>query len=219
MKIPNEKIENFTQSPKEEGRPVMKCVWLDVAGRRMLATDGHMAMRVAVEVDECEVSGLVPFEVFELGRKELQVITKIQGKESIPHPWLKIQCDEATVLIENLLTNTKHLVNRPQLGMNESFPCVDAVFKQLTVQPTITLCKDLVVRALKSVDPISLGISMFVKSPEDAVIMATPEGKGLVALMPMRGGIELDEVNMRAVPALSAETESSVGEATDVNTK
>ena len=202
VKIPIERIEQFTALAKSEASPAMKAVWLDVAGSRMLATDGHMAMRVEVSVEEEDESGLIPVEAFELSRKELQVITKLQGKENIPDPWLKIVCNPDVIFIENLLTNTKHLVDRPKVEDGKGFPNIDAIFPELKTEPTARVSLDLIARVAKNIDPSSVSVSLFIGAPDKVITMATESGKGAVALMPMLGNSAgfYKVVNLRAVP-------------------
>ena len=203
MKIPIERIEQFTAPSKSAASPAMKAVWLDVAGSRMLATDGHMAMRVEVSVEEEDESGLIPVEAFELSRKELQIITKLQGKENIPDPWLKIVCNSDVIFIENLLTNTKHLVDRPKVEDCKGFPNIDAVFPELKTDSTATVSLDLIARVAKNIDPSSVSVSLFIGAPDKAITMATESGKGAVVLMPMQNNASgfYKTVNRRGVPA------------------
>lgn len=203
MKIPIERIEQFTAPSKSEASPAMKAVWLDVAGSRMLATDGHMAMRVEVSVEEEDENGLVPVEAFELSRKELLVITKLQGKENIPDPWLKIVCNTDVIFIENLLTNTKHLVDRPKVEDGKGFPNIDAIFPVLKDEPTTTVGLDLIARIAKNIDPSSVSVSLFIGARDKVITMATMSGKGAVALMPMLNNASgfYKTVNGRGVPA------------------
>jgi hypothetical protein len=202
MKIPLERIEKFVAAAKSEAPVTMKSIWLDVDGKRLLATDGHYAMRVEISVDEEDVSGLLSVEVFELARKELQIITKMQGKEEIPDPWLRVFCGDEIVIIENLLTQTKHLVDRPELEAGEPFPNVDAIFPVLTTPPTASLNLEMLVSVAKNIDPQNKYASFFISDPEKVIVVATGTGKGSVALMPSIGAEEgfYKSVNARALP-------------------
>lgn len=193
MNIPSERIENFVG---DEG-PIAS-VWLDVEGGRLLATNGHMAMRVSVGTDENDLSGLVPVEAFELARKELKAIAKrLGGADSIPDPWLKVTCNLDAVVIKNAMSLTSHSVPRPKLKDDQPFPNVDAVFPELKADATVTLDKAYVETIMKSIDPFGSIVSLWSSAHDKTVAMATPSGKGIVVLMPMSGGADGVEVSSR----------------------
>ena len=198
MNVPKEIIEKFVGSAADESPLPLRSCWLDLANSRLLATDGHYAMKVGVEIGEGDTDGPVPVEVFDLARKELKIISKIQGKDVIPDPWVNVTCGEQTVLIRNLLTNTVHSVDRPSLAPSMKFPNVDAVFKELSGPPTITLSIDLLARVLKNIDPMAPAVSFWVNAPDTAVTIATATSTGAVILMPMRSDLEAAHVNSRA---------------------
>lgn len=64
MKIPFALLESFASRDKD-ALAALQCVYLDCESRRLLATDGHMAARVCIGLDEGDVSGLVPRGVIE----------------------------------------------------------------------------------------------------------------------------------------------------------
>lgn len=207
MKIPSELVEKFVAAAKD-GSPVqLHSCWLDVDGSRLLATDGHMAIKVAVELTEGDVEGPVPIEVFDLGRNELKIVSKIQGKDVVPDPWVEVICGDKTVIIRNLLTNTVHSVDRPELPPSLKFPNVDKVFPEVDKGPTITFSKELLAKVLKNIDPFSVGISLWVSSSDGAVLMATEASKGAAVLMPMQSGLEAKDVNNRAIPVVTESAE------------
>ena len=203
MNIPLAKIEKFCVPAKDdEAKIQMKCVWLDVDGKRLLATNGHMAVRVSTQVGESDVSGLIPQEAMELARKELKEIRKI-NKDDIPDPWLSVIANEDSVFIQNLLTNTTHVVLRPKLGPDEKFPQIDFVFPVLEREPNITLNMSLLADMIGAMTVEADELSIWIESADKQTIMASRGlGVSIAALMPMRmetGVMELAEINRRGV--------------------
>jgi len=49
-------------------RPHMEHVWLDVAGKRLMATNGHLAIVIPCEVEADDVSGFIPVAAIEYAR-------------------------------------------------------------------------------------------------------------------------------------------------------
>ena len=203
MNIPLAKIEKFCVPMKDdEATMKMKCVWLDVEGKRLLATNGHMAVRVSIPVGESDVSGLIPQEAMELARKELKEIRKI-NKDDIPDPWLSVIANEDSVFIQNLLTNTTHVVLRPKMGVDEKFPQIDAVFPILAREPNISLDVSLLADMIAAMAVESTAASIWIEAADKQVIMASRGlGISIAALMPMRmetGSMDLAEINKRGV--------------------
>lgn len=203
MKIPVVRIENFTAA--EGDNPILANAWLDVDGKRLLAADGHMATRVTIDVDENDVSGLIPVEAFDLARKELKIISKALGKETIPDPMLRVTAGEDAVIIENLLTTTTHIVKRRKLTADQKFPNVDAVFPAVTSKPNISLDSVLLSQVVKSLD--GDGASLWITSDDKCVTIASAAGKAIAVLMPRRESVEPSEVTQRGaavreIPAL-----------------
>lgn len=199
MKVPVGKIENFVAKEKD-AKPAIQSVWLDVRGGRLLATNGHMAIRVSVETGPDDVTGLVPVEAFELARKELRVITSAMSKGSIPDAWLNIVCNPDAIFIQNLMSNTTHLVVRPKLSPDETFPGVDVVFPEVQSQPTISLSIDYLLEITKSLQLEGPSLSFWVSASDKAVVVASPLGKCVAALMPMRSEVDPAEINKRGEP-------------------
>jgi hypothetical protein len=198
MKIPFAQLEKFVIPEKEEGRTPMKSLWLDVEGERLLATDGHLAIRQTVIIEDGDISGLIPVEAFDLARKELKAIAKAT-KDELPDPWLRVTCGEDAVVIQNLMTNTTHLVTRSKLDANSKFPNVDAVFPKLAKKPSVTLSANLLATVIKAVGIEGDGLSIWVDSNEKPVMVAASNGKAIAAVMPMRGEPDMDEVNKRGI--------------------
>jgi hypothetical protein len=205
MKVPHARIEKFVVPEKDEGITPMKHIWFDCENERLLATDGHMAVRETAIVEDGDVTGLIPVEAFDLARKELKNISKAT-KEDMPDPWLKVACGPDAVVITNLLTNTTHLVTRPKLESDRKFPNVDAVFAQLKAKPSVTLNGEYVSRIVGALGTEGISMSMWVPAPDQPVTIASPDGKSVAVLMPMRGEPNVDEINRRGAPLGQAQT-------------
>lgn len=195
MKIPVAKLETFTAD--KEGRAVMQAVWLDVEGQRLIATNGHIAARVTIGVDDNDITGMIPVEVFELARKELKAITKILGKDTIPDPYLRVTAGKDAVIVENLLSNTNHIVQRRKLLPNETFPNMDAVFPAINRKPNVSLTGCLLSDILKSLD--GDGVSLWIDADDKAVTICSAAGKTLVVLMPRNESVDPENVTRRGL--------------------
>ena len=195
VNIPYFNIEAFA-SKDPEARAIMQAPWLDVEGKRLLATDGRMAARYTVTVDDADFTGTVPIEAFELVRKEVKVILKVlKEKDAIPDPWLRVTCHEENVEIENLLTNTKHFVLRPKTLPEHKFHNVDAVLPKKLSDPEVTLDRDYLGTIAKNLD--GMPVSLFTQGPEKCVTVASSSGKAVVVIMPMRVSLDPREVLQR----------------------
>lgn len=195
MKIPFAHIETFIADADSDNTRPMKSAWLDVEGSRLLATNGHIAIRLNVECDPDDISGPVPIEAFELARKELKAIQKTKGKETIPDPWLKVVCNLDEVFIQNLLTSTTHMVNRQILNEKEKFPTLDSAFPRLTEKPTVTISATYLAAVAKSLETDAL--SLWVLADDKAVVIASATGPSVAAVMPMKTQCDPLEVGRR----------------------
>lgn len=204
MRLSVAKMEAFA-SQDDEALVLMRCVYLDCESQRLLATDGRIAARVSVSVEADDVSGLLPQEVFDLARKELKLIRKAIGKEEIPDPWLRIACGEDAVIIENLLSHTNHIVNRPKL-LDRQYPNIDSVFPGQLGNATFTLSRDLLTIILSAIDGES-GVAVWAIGSDKPVVFAPTSGQAIALLMPMRGDLEAENVLSRgAVKTVPAGT-------------
>lgn len=194
MNIPIERIELFCEPG--DGTYLMKNAWLDVENSRLLATDGHMAVRSEVSLNEGDVSGVVPVEVFDLARKEMKGIVKAMGKDQLPDPWIRVTCHEENVQIENLLTNTQHFVLR-KTPADAKFPNLDAVFPSKLGDPNITLNRDLISVALAALKTDSTAISIWVNGTDKAVVFASSDSRAIAMLMPCKPSIVASEAAKR----------------------
>ena len=195
MKMSIAKIEAFAS--EDEQAPVsLKCAYLDCEGSRLVATDGHMAARVTVNLEDGDTSGLIPREAFDLARKELKALRKLL-KDELPDPWLQINCGEDAIVIENLLSKTNHIVLRPKLG-DSKYPDIDRVFPKEVGSATVTLSRELLSTLIAAMDG-SGGLSFFVSGADDAVLVAPSTGEAAAILMPMRAAAEGASVLSRGV--------------------
>jgi DNA polymerase III sliding clamp (beta) subunit (PCNA family) len=182
--IPFAKVEEFIS--EDEKNYKLTSAWLDVEVKRLIATDGHRAIRVGVEINEGETTGYVPVEAFELARKELKQIRKAL-KDELPDPWLKVNCFADEIFIENLLSNTKHIVNRPKLKDGDKFPDVDRVIPTVSGPPTVSMSRILLSEICAALDG-EVSISFWVKSFDSAVAIGASSGQAAIILMPMNIG-------------------------------
>ena len=203
MKIPIAKLEKFVIPEKDaEGSP-MQHLWLDVEGKRLVGTDGHMAVRQTVEVTDEDISGLIPIEAFELARKELKIIVKATDNDTIPDIWLKVTAGEDIVVVENLLTTTTHLVKRPKMEPGKNFPTVDAVFPKLADTPTIGINGEYLATIIGALSAEGFSLNIWATAPDKAITIASDSGEALVVLMPMKTGPNSQKVAQRGAPSIT----------------
>lgn len=195
MNIPDVLIEQFV-SADEKAKLVLQGAWLDVESERLLATNGHIAARVGVSLNEKDVTGPIPLEVFQLARKELKAIRKVM-KESLPDPWLRVSCGASVIEVENLLTNTLHIVTRTKLSPDDTFPKIDSVFPSLAPSATICLSRDYVKSVMAALDGDVA--AFWVSASDKQVIIAAAEGKASIAIMPIRTSLSGVEVEVRGI--------------------
>lgn len=193
MNIPELLIEQFVSTDETAGL-LMQSPWLDVENERLLATNGHIAARVPISLNENDASGIVPLEVFQLARKELKAIRKVM-KEDLPDPWLRVSCCEAVIEVENLLTNTRHLVTRPKLDPEAKFPNMDAVFPKLAASASVCLNRDYLKSIMAALDGDFA--SLWVSASDKVVTIAASDGKSSIAIMPVRDSLSGVEVSLR----------------------
>ena len=67
MKIPAQKIE--TAAPKNDVRYHLNGAYLNVETSELVVTDGHILVKHTVEVDDGDISGIIPLEAFAYARK------------------------------------------------------------------------------------------------------------------------------------------------------
>ena len=143
MKLPKEKIERVTALSSEERRYVLTSVMLDVEKKRLLATNGYIAVVIPCEPDEGDVSGLIPATAFKLARRFGIDCIKATGETILLS---KVHAEEYCITIE---------IKRP-IG---AFPNIDATIPQASGLPTFAV----------SLDRLSDVISAIVVGPGAAV--------------------------------------------------
>ena len=67
MKIPAEKIE--TAAPKNDARYYLHGAYLNVETSELIVTDGRILVKHSIEVDDGDISGIIPLEAFAYARK------------------------------------------------------------------------------------------------------------------------------------------------------
>lgn len=202
MNIPELLIEQFV-SDNEQDRALLRGCWLDVESERLLATNGHIAARVSVSLNENDTTGPIPLEVFQLARKELKAIRKVM-KESLPDPWLRVSCCEAVIEVENLLTNTRHLVTRTQPAVEDKYPIIDAVFPALSPSSTICLNREYLKRLMVALDGDSA--AFWISGSDKVVVVASPDGTASIAIMPVRDSVTGADASKRGCSKVSEVT-------------
>jgi DNA polymerase III sliding clamp (beta) subunit (PCNA family) len=205
MKIPIARMEKFVVPEKDAQGSPMQYLWLDVEGRRIVATDGYIAARQTVEVTDEDITGLIPIEALELARKELKIIVKATDKESIPDSWLKVVAGEDIVVVENLLTTTTHLVKRPKLMGDAKFPIFDAVFPSLAETPTIGINGEYLATVISALSAEGYSLNMWATAADKALAIASDSGKALAVIMPMRTAPDADKVSARGTSLANQE--------------
>ena len=68
MKIPKGQIEKVVNLDIES-RYALKHLYFDAPNRRLIGSDGHILIRCTVEVEEGDVSGLIPVSVIQFARE------------------------------------------------------------------------------------------------------------------------------------------------------
>jgi hypothetical protein len=81
-------------SEYETTRPFLRHAWLDVAGKRLAATNGHLMIVVPCEVADLDVDGFVTVEAIEFARKALR--RKGVGSEIAIGCGARLECDGAS---------------------------------------------------------------------------------------------------------------------------
>tara|TARA_R110002020_G_C16197219_1_gene765971 strand:- start:44 stop:547 length:504 start_codon:yes stop_codon:yes gene_type:complete len=118
MKIPAEKIE--TAAPKNDARYYLHGAYLNVETSELVVTDGHILVKHTVEIDDDDISGIIPLEAFAYARQtKSERITTFDSSLSAPYAYVN----------------------------GASFPLIDGTYPDYnTVMPEageVTICLDL----------------------------------------------------------------------------
>lgn len=172
MKLPNTEIE--LAAGTEQSRYTLQAVKLDVANKRMLATDGHILAIVPVEVSETDHDGLLTVDSIKQARKlhkSAKGISEmsVNGKFTVKTGAQSAEFDLTT----------------------GQFPNVDAVVRKCEGPPTITFNVDLLLRLAKAVAEKKYDgtrvVSLWIKGANDSIIVKGEIGNEAVGvLMPCR---------------------------------
>ena len=85
MKLPAQKIE--TAAPKNDARYMLNSVYLNVETSELVVTDGRILVKHTVEVDDGDISGIIPLEAFAYARqtKSERITTSIDDLVATAH--------------------------------------------------------------------------------------------------------------------------------------
>lgn len=128
MKIPAEKIE--TAAPKNDVRYYLHGAYLNVDTSELVVTDGHILVKHTVELDDGDISGIIPLEAFAYARKmKAERITTARAPTTDTHYGAEV-------------------LGAPTAYVNgASFPLIDGTYPDYnTVMPEageVTICLDL----------------------------------------------------------------------------
>jgi DNA polymerase III sliding clamp (beta) subunit (PCNA family) len=128
MKIPAQKIE--TAAPKNDVRYYLHGAYLNVETSELVVTDGHILVKHTVELDDGDISGIIPLEAFAYARKTKEErITTARAPTTDTHYGAEV-------------------LGVPTAYVNgASFPLIDGTYPDYTSvmpEPTeVTICLDL----------------------------------------------------------------------------
>ena len=87
MKLPAQKIE--TAAPKNDARYMLNSVYLNVETSELVVTDGRILVKHTVEVDDGDISGIIPLEAFAYARQtKSERITTFDSSLSAPYAYV-----------------------------------------------------------------------------------------------------------------------------------
>ncbi|MGH9522715.1 MAG: hypothetical protein ACRD3E_09310 [Terriglobales bacterium] len=158
MKAPSNEVELAVSS--EDTRYQLKDVLLDAENGRIIATDGHMIVRTAVDMDGLR-SGVVPPGLLRLARAFSGDVTCI-GDE---------------------------LVIRVKLDDSAKYPKSDSLkWGAYSGSPSVTLNLELLKQLVTAMDEKGgdPSFSMWIKGPTDPILVAFHRGQSVGLLMPQR---------------------------------
>lgn len=177
MKMPSNKIENVAD--KKASRYTLNAVKLDVQGKRIMATNGHILAIVPCEVETEDHSTLIPLET-------VAAVRALQRRaKSVP---VKVTTN-GKIVAEG---NGERLEHEPFVG---AFPNVDIVVPKFEGPATISLSVDLLYRLAEALHAEGIGannpghISLWIKDPQSAVLVKAVGSKDVGAvgvIMPVR---------------------------------
>lgn len=172
MKLPNTEIE--LAACTEGSRYTLKVVKLDVANKRMLATDGHILAIVPVEVSETDHDGLLTVDSIKQARKlhkSAKGISEmsVNGKFTVKAGAQQAEFDLTT----------------------GQFPNADAVVPKVSGPPTVTINANLLLRLAKAIQEKNYAgdhiVSLWIKDANSSIVVRGKESDASIGvLMPCR---------------------------------
>lgn len=172
MKLPESQIE--LAASQEESRYTLKAVKLDVAGKRIMATDGHILAIVPVEVSDGDHDGLISVDAMKAARKlqraakGVPIQANVNGKFSISGAGQSAEFD--------LDTGT--------------FPNVDAIIPKFDGPPTITLDAELLLRLAKAIETKgyspAYSVALWIKDANSPILVKGEQDGAIGVIMPCR---------------------------------
>lgn len=171
MKLPDARIE--LAADDKESQYTMQAVKLDVPGKRLLATNGHILAAIPCEVGAEDHSALLSLESI----KQMRSMQK--RAKSVP---IAIHTNgKATVIAPSESAEFELVVGQ--------FPNVDMVIPNYEGPATITFNVDLLVRLAKAMIPHGdkLIVSLTVKDASSSILVTSGNAPNAVGvLMPCR---------------------------------
>ena len=174
MKLPESQIELAASTEESRYTTPIKAVKLDVAGKRLMATDGRILAIVPAEVSEQDHDGLIPVDALKEARK----------------------MDKASKGITEIAVNGKFTVNAGNRHAEfkletGNFPNADAVIPKFDGPPTITLDAELLLRLAKAIQTkgysTNYAVALWVKDANSAILVKGEQDGAIGVLMPCRG--------------------------------
>ena len=167
MKLPAQKIE--TAAPKNDVRYHLNGAYLNVETSELVVTNGHILVKHTVEVDDGDISGIIPLEAFAYARKT--------------------KSERITTSIDDLVA-TAH-VN------GATFPLIDGTYPDYnTVMPEageVTICLDLTLldkirkSLFEKTGPTSkCVVSLQITDQHSSVRIETNKDDNVAVIMPAR---------------------------------
>ena len=167
MKTPISKIEQAV--PKKDMRFYLQSAWLDVANRRLLASDGHICAIVPVEIEDGDTTGPVSVEVLKQARK---------AKSS------SIKANDALVL------DNGTSYPRPEgVEQGVKYPDVDKIIPTSTPAVIIGLNAALLLKLAEAINDSGLygtNVKLHISGPTDAIKVTGNMENAIGIIMPIR---------------------------------
>ena len=173
MKLPESQVELAAST--EESRYTLKAVKLDVAGKRLMATDGHILAIVPTEVSENDHDGLINVDAMKAARKLQRAAKSVPIQATVNGKFTIAAAGQAAEF--ELETG--------------NFPNVEAVIPKFEGPPTVTLDAGLLLRLAKAIQTkdhqLDYPVSLWIKDANSAVLVKGEQDGAIGVLMPCCG--------------------------------